>query len=134
MSRLLRLMFAAPVRAAVIFVGLWSAARPTQADVLSAELSEYQIHYFTTETDANGRFEVNHRLSQRCTPDCATLIVGMTVAVQSQSNNAWYSLYSQEEGLSRYAWDDVMLSGVVEQNDFFNAPVRIVVFTAYIIG
>ena len=133
----------------------------------SAGFAQHKTWLLRGTTDANGNFDIDHRLDEILGGPVrdgmvshgadATLIVGVIVSVKNSTNNSWYTIYATDDG-SRIAWDDKKVSGrfpmsqpqhvaLIDKSTktapktppkkthpFANQPVRILIFTVFILG
>ncbi len=84
-----------------------------------------------TNTDNNGFFSIPHGLEWVGSDHYE--IEGITVAVQHQNNN-WHTLESSEAVDNRFWWNDTVVQGLIASPNFYNRPVKIIVFAQFIIG
>jgi hypothetical protein len=81
----------------------------------------FSTYYLFAKTDGRGFFSVSHGLPSE------KQIYGMLVAVQHVNGN-WHSLELSNAVDNRFWWDRQSVSGVVGAPNFYNRPVKIILF------
>jgi hypothetical protein len=79
-----------------------------------------------TTTDSRGFFSAPHGLPHTGATALYE-IEGITVAVQHQNKN-WHTLEMSEAVDNRFWWNDTVVQGFIASPNFYNRPVRIIVF------
>ena len=82
-----------------------------------------RTYLLTTDTDSYGFFSVPHGFSSQSEVE----IVGITAAVQHKNGN-WHTLEFSHEVDNRFWWNETVVEGLIHSPNFYNRPVRVIVF------
>jgi hypothetical protein len=90
-----------------------------------AQSSQYTFttRYATATTDSQGYFSVNHGIASG-----KSHIWAINVAVLHANGN-WHTLEFSDTVDNRFWWNDTVVSGRIGSANFYNKPVRILLFT-----
>ena len=81
----------------------------------------FKTRYATATTNAQGGFSVNHQVT-------GGQIWAINVAVQHKNGN-WHTLEFSKTVDNRFWWNNTSVEGVINSANFYNRPVRILLFT-----
>jgi hypothetical protein len=89
----------------------------------NAQSTQYNFitRYVTTTTNNQGFFSVNHGVPNGN-------IWSISVAVQHANGN-WHTLEFSNSVDNRFWWNNTSVNGVINSPNFYNKPVKILLFT-----
>lgn len=97
--------------------------------------NEVHLETFLLETSANdqGRFSVPHGLEEAVAGRNWYRIQGIVVAVQHKNKN-WHTLELSHNVDNRFWWNTKVVAGIIASPNFYNRPVKIIIFATHEIG
>lgn len=81
----------------------------------------FKTRYATATTNNQGYFSVNHNVT-------GGKIWSISVAVQHANGN-WHTLEFSHNVDNRFWWNNTSVQGIINSPNFYNKPVRILLFT-----
>jgi hypothetical protein len=87
--------------------------------------------YLEAQTNNVGFFSALHGLEQ-FTPD-GYAIKGIVVAIRHKNNN-WHTLELSHTVDNRFWWNNTKVEGKIASANFYNRPVKIIIFAQFIVG
>jgi len=111
----------------ILAVGVFRGSR-AHAFPMGGEVEGVRFWYVQATTNNVGRFDAPHGI-----PTSSLRIVGAVASIQSKVNKSWYIPGAASNTKSVLAWDDVKVSGSIDEPGFAGQPVRILVFVIPVI-
>ena len=99
---------------------------PENIMIAQAQPWASRTYFLTTRTNNQGFFRVPHGLDQTLSRDGYT-IYGIVVSIQHVNGN-WHTLEFSHEVDNRFWWNNTNVEGIIRSPNFYNRPVRIVIF------
>jgi hypothetical protein len=96
-----------------------------KSEQVNAQPTEYNFttRYIRTTTNSQGFFSVNHGISAG-----SLRIFAINVAVQHENGN-WHTLEVSNTVDNRFWWNSTLVAGRIGSSNFYDRPVRILLFT-----
>ena len=91
----------------------------------------FETFFYESTTDRQGIYNVPHGL-EVFRPD-GFRIQGIIVSVQHLNQN-WHTVEISNQIDNRFFWNKDVLRGKIDSPNFFNRPVKIIVFATRVVG